>query len=193
MQQKFTVIENFCSQRTQTRRSWHMNWCGRVVARLYIGKGNVRMDDCCAVPPSTSESPLLCPECKQKGKAVGMITLKALLVPSALKTLDPSSAYRFCQNELCEVVYFSEHHKFMTWDVKVTVFQKDGRADVSVCYCFGWTRERIRQAVRDKNDPSEEIRQQVQANRCGCEVNNPQGSCCLGNVNEYVRCVGAPI
>lgn len=26
-----------------------------------------------------------------------------------------------------------------------------------------------------------------QAGRCGCEVNNPQGACRLGNVNTVVR------
>ncbi len=28
---------------------------------------------------------------------------------------------------------------------------------------------------------------QIKANRCGCEVNNPQGSCCLGNVMTFVH------
>jgi hypothetical protein len=31
------------------------------------------------------------------------------------------------------------------------------------------------------------IRQNIKENRCGCEVNNPQGSCCLGNITEYIN------
>ncbi|WP_019011639.1 hypothetical protein [Deinococcus aquatilis] len=32
----------------------------------------------------------------------------------------------------------------------------------------------------------EVIRGHIRANRCGCEVNNPQGSCCLGNVTRLI-------
>lgn len=27
----------------------------------------------------------------------------------------------------------------------------------------------------------------IKADRCGCEVNNPQGSCCLGNVSAFIK------
>jgi len=73
--------------------------------------------------------------------------------------------------------------------LKVPVYQKDDALDVPVCYCFGWTRERLIQAVQKNEHPIDHIRQHVQANRCGCEVNNPQGSCCLGNVTAYVRTI----
>ncbi|MNP74322.1 BFD-like [2Fe-2S] binding domain protein [compost metagenome] len=71
--------------------------------------------------------------------------------------------------------------------LKVSVYQKDDSMAVPVCYCFGWTRERIVQAVKENQQPIDRIREQVQANRCGCEVNNPQGSCCLGNVTTFIR------
>ncbi|GAA0391237.1 hypothetical protein GCM10008933_22710 [Paenibacillus motobuensis] len=70
---------------------------------------------------------------------------------------------------------------------KVSVFQKDDSLDVPVCYCFGWTRERLIQAVREHQLPTDHIQEQIQANRCGCEVNNPQGACCLGNVTAFIR------
>ncbi|MCK9905406.1 hypothetical protein MXD63_36140, partial [Frankia sp. Cpl3] len=31
------------------------------------------------------------------------------------------------------------------------------------------------------------IKTQVQAGRCACEIHNPQGTCCLGNVSAFVR------
>lgn len=31
-----------------------------------------------------------------------------------------------------------------------------------------------------------EITIHTKAGRCGCEVNNPEGSCCLGNVNRLI-------
>jgi bacterioferritin-associated ferredoxin len=151
------------------------------------------MDDCCAVPITSKEDALLCPECKEKGRSIEIITLRALLIPTALETIDPQSAYGFCPNHSCNVVYFSDHQKFQKEDVKVPVFQKDDGIDVPVCYCFGWTRQQIKHAVQQKIQPSKHISEQVQANHCGCEVNNPQGSCCLGNVTSYVHSLGESI
>lgn len=58
---------------------------------------------------------------------------------------------------------------------------------VHVCYCFSWTRERLSQAIVTDQQPTDQIKAHVQAGRCGCEVNNPQGACCFGNVNAFVR------
>lgn len=146
------------------------------------------MEDCCQVPAQKVQAnSLICPVCQQKGKSVPIITLKAMLTPSVLSTLDPSASYSFCPNPACEVVYFSHEQVFHKDAIKVPVYQKDDSSEVPVCYCFGWTRERLVKAVRDKENPAQYISEQVKANRCGCEVNNPQGSCCLGNVTAFVR------
>ena len=128
-----------------------------------------------------------CPICRQKGKRVQLITLKALIRPSALETIDPEKSYAFCINPSCDVVYFSDVQTFETNKIKVPVFQIDDALDVPVCYCFGWTRERLKQAVQENRQPVDKIREQIRANRCGCEVNNPQGSCCLGNVTTFIQ------
>lgn len=59
------------------------------------------------------------------------------------------------------------------------------------CYCFNWTRARIRKEIKQagKSQAVQEISMHMKANRCGCEVNNPQGSCCLGNVRNYEKAV----
>ena len=51
-----------------------------------------------------------------------------------------------------------------------------------ICYCFDWTKEKIKQYVEKglTPNPVEHIRENIKENRCGCDVNNPQGSCCLG-------------
>ncbi|MCF8564595.1 (2Fe-2S)-binding protein [Alicyclobacillus tolerans] len=146
------------------------------------------MEDCCRVPAQkTQADSLICPVCQQTGKSVPLITLKALLTPSALSTLDPSYSYSFCPNTACEVVYFSHEQVFHKDAIKVPVYQKDEGSEVPVCYCFGWTRQKLVQAIQGKEDPTQYISEQVKANRCGCEVNNPQGSCCLGNVTAFVH------
>ncbi|TBX75972.1 hypothetical protein E0M25_15535 [Bacillus mycoides] len=49
--------------------------------------------------------------------------------------------------------------------------------------------KKIKQYVKNglTPNPVELIRENIRENRCGCEVNNPQGSCCLGNVITYIR------
>lgn len=76
---------------------------------------------------------------------------------------------------------------FVENDLKVPVYQKNQSPDLTVCYCFNWTREKLLQAVITDPKPADQIKAHFQAGRCGCEVNNPQGTCCLGNVNAFVR------
>ncbi|MED0680858.1 (2Fe-2S)-binding protein [Aneurinibacillus thermoaerophilus] len=147
------------------------------------------MDSCCQNHFQKSATFVRCPVCHQKGKSVQIITIKALLHPQALETIDPESNYAFCSNSFCEVVYFNGVQFYGKDSLKVLVYQKDDALDVPVCYCFGWTRKRLIQAIRSSQNPVEFIREHVLANRCGCEVNNPQGSCCLGNVTKFIQSI----
>lgn len=145
------------------------------------------MDSCCFPSIQNEGIHKTCPSCGQKSKNVSLITLKALLKPSALETIEAESSYTFCSTPSCDLVYFSVSQSFSKDNLKVSVFQKDSSLDIPVCYCFNWTRARLTEAMKSNGDPIEHIREQVQANRCGCEVNNPQGACCLGNVTTFVR------
>ncbi|WP_210404518.1 hypothetical protein [Chroococcidiopsis sp. TS-821] len=90
----------------------------------------------------------MCPHDGSNGKPVKLITLKSLLQPIALEQLDPQPPYFFCAHAECPIVYFSEAgQEFTTADVKVSVFQKDQRDTVPVCYCFGWSRQRINEEI----------------------------------------------
>ena len=115
-----------------------------------------------------------------------MITLKALLTPSALASLEPAQAHRFCPERTCEVVYFSPLRRYRRAEVKVPVYQKDPAISVPVCSCFGQTRADLKEAHQQGRgqETVETIQQHIKAGRCGCEVNNPQGRCCLGNVTR---------
>ncbi|MCY9659461.1 copper chaperone Copz family protein [Paenibacillus chondroitinus] len=144
--------------------------------------------DCCA--PSSKVEPVKtnCPSCGEKGRSVPLITLKSLLTAYSLETIEPDHTYVFCPNSSCNTVYFSGTHAqtFEEDALKVPVFQKNFSMNVPVCYCFDWTRERLAQAISDNQRPVDHIKSHVQSNRCGCEVNNPQGACCLGNVTAFV-------
>ncbi|WP_448565062.1 putative iron-sulfur cluster-binding metallochaperone [Trichothermofontia sp.] len=126
-----------------------------------------------------------CPHDRSQGKPVKVLTLKSLLVPQALERLNSQVDYQFCSSANCSIVYFSaEGDTFTTSDLKVPVFQKDPAKEVPVCYCFGWTRQRI-QAIDESFSIVDSITKHIQAGRCGCEVNNPEGKCCLKNIRDY--------
>lgn len=134
-----------------------------------------------------------CPVNGTRAKNVPLLTLKALLTPPALARLEPEDAFRFCPDPTCDVVYFSAARTYRRGDLKVPVFQKDQAPGVPVCYCFGHTRADLTHAADSGTAPALDasIRAHVQAGRCGCEVNNPQGSCCLGNVVTFLQTPGS--
>lgn len=156
------------------------------------------MDHCCCPEPTERDSPVEmphdrppqhCPQDQSQGKPVNLITLKSLLIPQALERLNAQASYRFCRSADCPIVYFSTAgDTFTTDDLKVPVFQKNPGQGVPVCYCFGWTRQRIQQNLEQQEQTSAiaAITAHIQTGRCGCEVNNPQGSCCLKNVRDYI-------
>jgi hypothetical protein len=122
-----------------------------------------------------------CPTCAQPGKEVGGQTVKSLLAVS-LRQLT-SSTYRFCATRTCPVVYFSESgQQFTRAQVLAPVYQKvPDVPNTPICYCFGY-------AVADLTGEVEharivqDIRAGIKAGQCACDLRNPQGTCCLGNL-----------
>ena len=132
----------------------------------------------------------ICPLNGSHGKKVQIITLKSLLKPLALETLNPDTTYFFCDTADCPAVYFSEEGQVFTVDqVKVLISQKHQSTNVPICYCFDWSLQRIQVEVEQTgySHAVESITEHIKARRCACEVNNPQGSCCLKNVKQAVQ------
>lgn len=145
------------------------------------------MSTCCAsgTQPAVASSDA-CPLCGSRGVRVDPITLKALLVSDALRRGIPP-APRFCATPECSTVYFDSAAgvTFTEADVSVPVYSKQRNApDVPVCYCFEITRRMVRaEAKGEGREPaSRGINREVKAGHCACEVRNPKGSCCLGDV-----------
>ena len=146
------------------------------------------MTDCCRVPAEAEKATSRCPKCGQSGKKVDPITVKAILRPEALATLS-AVGHRFCATASCPIVYFADSEVFSTGDVSVPVFQKEGVGQRTVCYCFHRTEadlRREREATGDSS-ASQRVTAHVKAGRCACEIKNPQGSCCLGNLGAAVK------
>lgn len=147
------------------------------------------MSDCCGNPDQANH-PKHCPACSQVGKPVSSVTLHSLLVSEALLGLSDESEFRFCASKTCPVVYFgNDGQTFEAGSLRVPVWQKTDDPTVPVCYCFGWSEARIRQEhlQTGKTTAITSISALVKAGECACEVNNPQGSCCLGNVSQVVK------
>lgn len=119
------------------------------------------------------------------------ITVKALLRPEALARLSVP-VHRFCPTASCPVVYFGEGETFDREEVAVPVFHKEPPGDRTVCYCFAISEADLRREIAETGGSAagQRITAQVKAGRCACEIKNPQGSCCLGNVAAVVKAFG---
>lgn len=135
----------------------------------------------------TSEA---CPSCAQQGRKVELVTLRSLLTDAAKARL-ADAPMRFCRTPGCDVVYFDEPQAqvFGTADVRVEVFQKSSSPERLVCYCFDHSVASIRDEVAETGTSTvpESIAAKCKAGLDQCEVNNPQGSCCLGNVRKVLK------
>lgn len=147
-----------------------------------IEKGFAIGEDCCQIQKAGA-APGRCPSCRQAGRTVEPITVKALLRPDALARLS-AAAHRFCPTPSCPVVYFGDDEAFHRADLAVPVFQKEQPGNRTVCYCFAVSEADLRREIAGTGESTaaRRIADHVRAGRCACEIKNPQGSCCLGNV-----------
>jgi hypothetical protein len=99
--------------------------------------------------------------------------------------------YLFCRTPACPVVYFTSDgaQTFTTGQVRERVYQKEPTVDnVWVCYCFRHAVGEIRLMPQaNRAALLDDIDAGIQAGQCACDLRNPQGSCCLGNVRELMK------
>lgn len=133
----------------------------------------------------------ICKECGNKGNSVQEITLKSLVKEPKLEVIDHLDGFYYCETPSCMVVYFDNEQRVYLHkeDVKVRVGIKETESPIPVCYCFGWTQERIFEQIEQQgnNTAVQEISAKVKAGECECEIKNPSGRCCLGYVNKMVK------
>ncbi len=168
-----------------------MNQC-RTSSVEAIAANRHKKDDTCCLVTDISSAPMTaaCPVSGTSSHRVQRRTLEHLICPSRLRDIR-NVQYYFCTDPHCPVVYFSNEQAphFLVQDVAVKVLAKDAGDDVNVCYCFDWTRGRIKDEIQQtgKSTASFEIAREIKAGNCACEIKNPKGECCLGDVNTYVK------
>ncbi len=140
--------------------------------------------------PDSKPAMAKCSANHKVGKKVNSLILKSMLaLPINIIT---HSEYYFCPDPDCPVVYYSAENEqvFTEADLREKVYQKRPQEDgVLVCYCFKYKVGDIRKDVAEHGTSEivEEINKGVQSNQCACDILNPQGSCCLGNVRKIVK------
>ena len=132
-----------------------------------------------------------CPSCSQPGNPVGRITLKALLTADGLRRGLPAQP-QYCDNADCPIIYFGTAGElsFTESELVVRVYAKQPNDPATpVCYCFDVT---VGAMASDRaRELRESVALEVQAGHCACEVKNPKGACCLGDLVRLERGTGA--
>ncbi len=134
---------------------------------------------------------LKCPACGTRGRKVGPVTIENLAVPEALAGLDVAEGFAYCPAPGCDVVWFhtTSGKTLGRADCRVRVGMKETEPPRPVCYCFEHTVEEIEAeiAATGKTDIPASIADKCRRGLDRCEETNPQGSCCLGNINRIVK------
>ena len=126
-----------------------------------------------------------CPTNGRAGRRVDMQTVKAMLnLPlNVLRNVE----YRFCSDPDCPTVYYSADgvQTFAEIDLRERVYQKHPQdAGVYVCYCF---QHRVGEVAVEGKRITTQINKGIEDGQCACDVRNPQGNCCLGNVHTLIK------
>jgi hypothetical protein len=148
------------------------------------------MSDCCKLPGPGGAVDDRCHRCGERGRRVPRETMESLLKLEPLERLR-DVPYFFDRTPSCDVVYFSNEARsyFQKDELAVRVGLKETESPIAICYCFGHTVESAREeiAATGRSTVAKRIAAEVQAGNCSCEVKNPSGKCCLGDVNRAIR------
>lgn len=143
----------------------------------------------CEISRTRASGETACPRCGEIGRVVANETVQAILEPGHADGLLPVER-RFCKTPGCAVLYYGADGRVVEKGAaSVRVGVKETDDPVPLCYCFGFSRADVRRQVAERGDSDipARITAEVRAGRCSCEVKNPSGTCCLGDVNKAVK------
>jgi len=143
-------------------------------------------EGCCSPKLKTKAQ---CPKCHVEAKGVLAKTLQALLKEEAKGKIQSFEGWHFCRSATCEVIYFKETSVLKQHDVSIDVGCKVWASPAMVCYCFDWSKEKIKAELKreGKSTAQANIKAKMAGEGCSCEVLNPSGGCCLADVGKLVK------
>ena len=144
--------------------------------------------DCCAIG-QTDENTSVCPRCHERGRPVSLATVVAMAKTEVEAVRLSGREYTLCRGRDCPVVYYAGEIKLEKSDLRVPVNFKERDYQGPVCYCFDHTVASISGELQatGRSTVQAMITAEVKAGHCACEVKNPAGTCCLGDVTRAVR------
>lgn len=131
---------------------------------------------------------MVCPRCGKPGKSISLLTLKHQVKLPHLAMVE-AEPFAFCRTPDCPVVYFTGTGTILTLgDVRQVPTAKHSD-NPQLCYCFGFDTKMARAEIRATGQCTApgRIAAEMKADRCACEIRNPQGSCCFANVTAAVK------
>ena len=141
------------------------------------------LDNCCSPQP---KGKMKCPNCGEKAKAVLAKTLNSLLKDKV--ELSCKDGFYYCKTPSCKNIYFRNEEVLKQEDISVVVGLKEGSSPDTVCYCFKWTKEKIKIEIQENAETLalEDIKSKMKNISCNCELLNPSGGCCLGDITNVI-------
>src|SRR5260370_14529589 len=162
------------------------------------------MSDCCAVPGSTEACGIVvdkenpnadsrCSTCRNEGRPVERQPVFHHVKHGQLDRVN-GEAYGFLAELHCHVVYYGgEGTRFSVDDLRERATTKTQGDKRPICYCFGFTEGDARKEIERTGQSTipAKVSGLIKAGMCACEVRNPAGVCCLGEVNRTVNRLSA--
>ena len=141
---------------------------------------------CCSTQP---KSKMPCPLCHEEAKSILVQTLEHILKKEQLENLSCLDGFYYCKTPSCQAVYFRNREVIKQEGLKVIVGLKDGATPATMCYCFEWTKERIREELLKSGQTQAlgDIKAKMKDPGCSCEVLNPSGGCCLADISKAIK------
>ena len=155
--------------------------------RLQPQSAESQAPDSCAQRDTLKASEALhpvCPGCNSRGRLVPTITVKNLARDHT--QVDAEATYSFCATATCDIVYFARAQVLLRTEIKVRVGAKESIDPIPLCYCFDYDLQTLCHAVATNRDALllDRIKAEVQRGFCACNVKNPSGQCCLGDLHR---------
>lgn len=160
--------------------------CCSVTASSCSTDAESEAHNCCTPQP---KGKVACPECGEKAKGVLGKTVEHLVTEETKAKLSCFDGFHYCKTPACKVVYFRSDEILTQTNMNVVVGCKEGASPATVCYCFECTKEKIKAELEatGKTTALEDIKAKMENPGCSCEILNPSGGCCLGDVSKVIK------
>lgn len=148
------------------------------------------MENCCIKHEDReTKNDSFCPLDQSKGKRVKIKTIRNHIKGKWQREVKTNSDYFFCSSRGCDVVYFSNEGQIFKKDQMRTMVGEKEIKNPEICYCFNFFESDIRDEIETsgKTRIPDFIKERIKEGSCACEIMNPSGSCCLGNISKAVK------